>query len=147
LGVIADRDGKPTTNPGDFMEGGGTLSSFGGHKGSGIMLAVELLGRVLTGADSHAVEGEGVNLMGHQGVSFIVMQADVLSPMTDFGTRVDDTLNRITESDPAVGFDQVLYPGLKEATTRADCERDGIPIPQDLWDLFAEAARTVGVGI
>ncbi len=147
LGVIADRNGKPTTNPADFMEGGGTLSSFGGHKGFGIMLAVELLGRVLTGADGHAVEGEGANLMGHQGVSFIVMQADVLSPMTDFRSRVDDTLNRITDSGPAVGFDEVLYPGLKEATTRANCERDGIPIPEDLWDLFVQAARSVGVEI
>ena len=144
LGVIADRDGKPTTNPADFMDGGGTLSSFGGHKGSGIMLAVELLGRVLTGADSHAVEGEGAYLMGHQGVSFIVMRADALSPLTDFRSRVDDTLDRITGSNPADGFDEVLYPGLKEATTRAQCERDGIPIPQDLWDLFAESARTVG---
>jgi len=147
LGVIADRDGKPTPNPADFIEEGGTLSSFGGHKGSGIMLAVELLGRVLTGSDSHAVEGEGAALMGHQGVSFIVMEADVLSPMTDFRSRVDDTLNRITDSHPAVGFDEVLYPGLKEANTRADCERDGIPIPEDLWNLFAEAARTVGVEI
>ena len=147
LGVIADAEGKPTTNPADFIDGGGTLSSFGGHKGSGIMLAMELLGRVLTGSDGHAQEGKGAFMMRHQGVSFIVMKADALSPMADFDARVEQTLDRVTGSQPAVGFDQVLYPGLKEAMRREEWGRDGIPIPEDLWALFAKAADTVGVVI
>ena len=147
LGFIADAEGKPTSDPADFVDGGGTMCSFGGHKGSGVMLAVEFLGRVLTGADGHAREGEGAYLMGHQGVSFIVMQADALSPMADFRARTDATLDRVSGSRPAVGFDQVLYPGLREAHTRAQCERDGIPIPEDLWQLFVEAAQTVGVDL
>jgi len=146
LGVIADEEGKPTTNPADFIDGGGTLSSFGGHKGSGVMLAVELLGRVLTGSDSHAQEGAGAHLMGHQGVSFIVMQADALSPMAEFNNGVEQTLDRVTGSRPVVGFDGVLYPGLKEAMRREEWS-DAIPIPEDLWGLFADAAATVGVEI
>ena len=146
-GFIANAAGEPTTDPADFVDGGGTMSAFGGHKGSGIMLAVELLGRVLTGADGHTSDGEGAYLMGHQGVSFIVMQADALSPMADFRARTDATLDRVSGSRPAVGFDQVLYPGLREAHTRAQCERDGIPIPEDLWQLFVEAAQTVGVDL
>ena len=144
-GVIVDSEGKTTTDPNDFYEGG-ALAAFGGHKGYAIMTAVELMGRVFAGADGHARDGEGTPMMRHQGVTFLVLRADALGPMSDFITRVDDTLDRIRSSEPAVGFDRVMYPGEKEVATRREWA-DGIPFAEDVWEMFAEAGRKLGVEV
>ena len=145
-GVIVDSEGKTTTDPNDFYEGG-ALAPFGGHKGYAIMTVVELMGRVFAGADSHARDGEGTELMRHQGVTFLVLRADALGPMSDFITRGDDTLERITSSAPAVGFDKVMYPGQMEEEKRRKWGAEGIPFANDVWERFAEAARKVGVEV
>ncbi len=142
-GMIVDSEGRPTTDPGDFY-GGGALAPFGGHKGYAIMTVVELMGRVFAGADGHAVEGEGTPMMRHQGVTFLVLRADALGPMEEFITRVDATLDGISGSAPAAGFDEVLYPGQKEEATRRRWA-SGIPFAEDVWEMFTQAALKVGV--
>ena len=142
-GVIVDSEGRPTTDPGDFSDGG-ALAPFGGHKGYAIMTVVELMGRVFAGADGHAVEGEGTPMMRHQGVTFLVLRADALGPMEEFITRVDATLDGISGSAPAAGFDEVLYPGQKEEATRRRWA-SGIPFAEDVWEMFTQAALKVGV--
>jgi uncharacterized oxidoreductase len=145
-GVIVDSEGRTTTDPNDFYDGG-ALAPFGGHKGYAIMTVVELMGRVFAGADSHAREGEGTDLMRHQGVTFLVLRADALGPMSDFITRVDGTLERITSSEPAVGVDKVMYPGQMEEAKRRKWGAEGIPFAEDVWERFAEAALKVGVEV
>jgi len=145
-GVIVDSEGKATTDPGDFYQGG-ALAAFGGHKGYAIMTVVELMGRVFSGADIHARHGEGTPMMRHQGVTFMVMRADSLVPMDNFVGRVDETLAKITRSEPAVGFDKVMYPGEKEVATRQEWATNGIPFEEDVWDLFVTAATKVGVTV
>ena len=68
-GVIVDSEGKTTTDPNDFYEGG-ALAPFGGHKGYAIMTVVELMGRVFAGADSHARDGEGTEIDATPGRDF-----------------------------------------------------------------------------
>ena len=60
--------------------------------------------------------------------------------------RVDATLDRITGSEPAVGFDKVMYPGEKEVATRQEWA-DGIPFADDVWEMFVDAAKKVGVEV
>jgi LDH2 family malate/lactate/ureidoglycolate dehydrogenase len=44
-GVAFDAAGKPTIEPNEALDG--TLAPFGGHKGAGFALAIELLGSAL----------------------------------------------------------------------------------------------------
>ena len=60
-GSIIDKHGNPSTDPEDFINGGAHLP-FGGHKGYAIMLAVEFLGRILTGSDDYAEPHRGGHL-------------------------------------------------------------------------------------
>ena len=46
-GVAVDTEGQPTTDPAAALNG--AFLTFGGHKGSGLSLIVELLGGVLPG--------------------------------------------------------------------------------------------------
>ena len=142
-GCIVDKDGNPTTNPEEFFNGGGHLP-FGGHKGYAIMLAVETLGRILTGSDSYAENHRGGLYNRHQGITIVVVKADVFQPLGDFTTRVDDLERRIRAVPPAPGFQEVLVPGDLESRSR-EARRDGIPVPDDLWKVLTDLATEVGV--
>ena len=145
---IIDAAGRPTTNPDDFFDGGAYLpfgGAGGGHKGYAIMLAVELLGRLFSGADAHVVADQGVPLMRHQGVTMLLLRADLFQPLQQVLGGNDTLLAALRGSEPAAGTREVLYPGLGEVRTRAQRRRDGIPIARDVWERFAAAADQVGV--
>ena len=145
---IVDQAGRHTTDPEDFAAGGAYLpfgGAGGGHKGYSIMLAVELLGRLFSGADAHAVAGEGVPLMRHQGVTMLLVRGDLFQPLQQVLDGNDALLESLRNSEPAAGSREVLYPGLAEMRTRAQRRRDGIPLAVDIWQRFAAAAAQVGV--
>lgn len=145
-GNIVDRDGTPTTSPEDFFAGGAHLP-FGGHKGYAIMLAVEYLGRILTGSDDHAEAHRGGIYNRHQGITIVVHKADLFSLPDRVAERADEMARRLRAVPSAPGFDEVLVPGDLEARTRAVRQRDGIPMPDDTWDVLTELAGSLGVSI
>jgi LDH2 family malate/lactate/ureidoglycolate dehydrogenase len=143
-GWIVDKDGNPTTNPDDFFEGGGHLP-FGDHKGYALMMAVEFLGRIFTGTDAFAEADRGGPILRHQGVSMIVLRADLFQSLADYVERVDEMERRVRAIPPAPGFKEVLVPGDPEARTRAIRQQQGIPIPDDNWRQLVDVAESVGV--
>ena len=145
-GSIIDKNGNPSTNPADFLEGGAHLP-FGGHKGYSIMLAVEFLGRIMTGSDDYAQSNRGGIYNRHQGITMMVHRADLFQPLEKFTKRSDEMECRLRAVPPAPGFDEVLIPGDMEARTRKDRGRDGIPIPDHIWDSLLEVASSLDVTI
>jgi LDH2 family malate/lactate/ureidoglycolate dehydrogenase len=129
---IIDSEGRPTTDPDAFFAGGAFLP-FGGHKGYALMVAGELLGRVLTGSDDYAEESRGGPVMRHQGVAFVVLKADLLSDIDMVGSRVDDLEKQIRAVPPAQGFASVLVPGDPERAAFRDRTSDGLDIDQQTW--------------
>ena len=93
-GAILDVTGKPTTNHNDFIDTGAHLP-FELQKGFGIMLAIECLGSIFTGADDYAEANRGGIYSGYEGVSFVVMTADCLSGTSDFLERGAEMLYRV----------------------------------------------------
>ncbi|MSR82140.1 MAG: Ldh family oxidoreductase [Candidatus Latescibacteria bacterium] len=145
-GSIADREGRPTADPEEFFKGGGHLP-FGGHKGYGLMLAAELLGRVFTGADAFAQPLRGGPIFGHTGTAMIAFRADLFQPLAAYADRADELEQRVRAVPPAPGFAEVLIPGDLEARTRETRVRGGIPIPDDLWGRLSELALSLGVKV
>ena len=143
---IVDKDGNPSTDPGDFCAGGSYLP-FGGHKGYTLMMAAEFLGRIFTGADSYVEAGRGGTIFPHQGVTMMAIRADLFQPFADYAERADEMERRVRTVPPAPGFDGVLAPGDMEARAREQRRREGIPIAEDVWQSFVEAAASVGVDI
>ncbi len=143
-GSIVDKYGRPTTDPAAFSAGG-SLLPFGGHKGYALMLAIELLGRVLTGADAYAEPDRGGPMLAHQGVTLLAFKADLFQPATDFVRRADELHRRVRAVPPAAGFDEVLVPGDPESRSRAARNRDGIPVPDDIWKSLTDLAASMGV--
>lgn len=146
VGCVLDKHGNPSTSAKDYADGGSYVP-FGGHKGYALMVAVEYLGQVFSGSFGYAEAGRGGPIFSHQGVTMIVFRADLFQPIKQFKDQAERTAARVRTTPPAPGFDEVLLPGDPEVRTRQHRQREGIPIPEEIWIPFVDAARSVGVTI
>lgn len=141
-GLLLDQNGNPTIDPAALFDGG-VLLPFGTHKGSGLLMMVELLTNGLAGlADREAKDGQFGNP-----TLMVAWSIEAFLPEHEFATYVEGMLQRIKESQPAAGFDEVLLPGEPESRTQAERERDGIPIPDATWQKLTSLAEELGVSL
>lgn len=88
-GIGLDASGKATTQPDEVLKGG-TLLPYGGHKGSGIALMVEVMAAALTGA-SFGYEDRSANYPGaassDAGQTLLVIDPAFSSP-APFAARI-----------------------------------------------------------
>jgi uncharacterized oxidoreductase len=127
LGWLLDREGNPTDDPRwGVVQPFGAMQTFGGHKGYGLAVACELLGGALTaGGTWHYPEGTKRRVLGTRDA---------------FEREARDYLDWIRKSPPAPGFDRVRIAGEPERETRAQRERDGIPVDDGTWEEIRAAA-------
>merc|ERR1712087_1019142 len=92
--VAYGRDGNWTTNAAEVL-GGGSIATFGGHKGAGLSLCVELLAGALSGS---AVLGqcESKKVAKNWGHMFIAIQPNLL--VDDFESKSDSILEAVKSS-------------------------------------------------
>ena len=139
-GNIVDRDGQPSTDPQRFYDGGALLT-FGGHKGSGIGLLVQLIGLGLAGLDTSIYDGpRGVN-----GPFILAIDVTRFTPMTDFSALIEAQLEIFLACQPAEGVECVQLPGQPEMATRTIREREGVPVADATWNDLARLAVDHGV--
>jgi LDH2 family malate/lactate/ureidoglycolate dehydrogenase len=143
-GCIVDKDGNPTTDPNDFFNGGAYVA-FGGYKGYALMMAAEFLGRIFVGSDDFVEAGRAGPTLRHQGVTMIVLKADLFVPFAEYAEWADEMERRVRAVPPAPGFEEVLVPGDPEVRTREARQRDGIPIADDVWKSITELAASLGL--
>jgi len=135
-GWIIDATGKPTTDVEDFYRGG-MLLPFGGHKGSGMSIFASLLG---------GLSGEGGN--GKIGGTMVVaFDPGAFSDRETYLQAVDDAIATIKAVPAAEGVPEVLLPGEPETRSRAERQRNGIPVPIETWRQLCELANRQGVPI
>jgi LDH2 family malate/lactate/ureidoglycolate dehydrogenase len=141
-GNIVDREGRASTNPGDFYAGGALLP-FGAHKGSGFSLLAQFIGRGLAQMDPSAYDGpRGVN-----GPFVLAIDIGRFTDLDHFRAEAEAQCAVVTGCLPAEGVPEVLLPGQPELATRAIRERDGVPVPDSIWDELQTLAREYGVAL
>lgn len=145
-GSMVDAYGSPTTDPSDWPDKA-ALTAFGAHKGYAIMLANEVIGRVLSGADSYADTEKGGSTLRHQGVTMIAIKADLFQPQAQFEERVDDLGRNMRNVPPAKGYEAVLVPGDLESRAKETRTRDGIPVMDDIWASLTNLAEEFGLAL
>jgi uncharacterized oxidoreductase len=143
LGWVLDKEGRATTDPNDYFNGGIMLPLGGaeGHKGYGLSFAVETLASLLPGL------GFGIDPQGrHNDGSFmLVLDPGAFMPGADFKGQVEAFVHYLKETPPAEGFAEVLYPGEKEYMTEQQRRRDGIAIEDDTWARITAVAERFGL--
>jgi LDH2 family malate/lactate/ureidoglycolate dehydrogenase len=135
-GLAYDRDGNPTRDPAAALQGAFTV--WGGHKGSGLAMSVQMLAML---------GGQAVNAGNLEDCGFliVVMDPGLLGPADDFKARVSEyaALMRATRpADPArpvrVPFDRSIAE--RERRLAADTIDVADPIHQALLRVAGRAA-------
>ena len=143
LGWVVDREGRPTTDPNDYFDGGVMLPLGGAeaHKGYALSFAVETLAALLPGL------GFGVDPRGrhNDGAFMLVVDPSLFRPLADFKADVEAFVRYLKETPPAEGFQEVLYPGEMEYRTEQRRRREGIPIEDDTWQQIGRVADRFGL--
>jgi len=145
-GCIVDREGNPTTDPEDYYAGG-MLLPFGGHKGYGLAVVIELLGQALTGADRCAVEKGRGGVYQQAGNLFIVLDPSIFRPVEEYTAAADAILQRVKAVPPAPGFGEVLLPGELERRSKGRRQQEGIGLPDNSWETLQQEASRLGVDL
>jgi L-2-hydroxycarboxylate dehydrogenase (NAD+) len=145
-GLALDSDGRPTTDARAAMAG--VLLPFGGMKGSGLSLLMEVLCGVLTGA---AFGGEVKNPYGdfsgpqNVGHFFLAIKPDLFMPRAQYEARMAALAARTKACPRVPGCDEILLPGEPEARTAAERARLGIPITADVLQALEQEAALAQV--
>jgi LDH2 family malate/lactate/ureidoglycolate dehydrogenase len=143
-GWIIDKQGDPSISPDDYYAGG-SLLPFGAHKGFGIMVAMEIMGRILAGADAYSKTTCGGVHFRHCGVSLIAIDCGVFSSRDCFFERTRELASRIRAVPPAPGVAAVMAPGDFEQQMRTRRLQEGIQVPESTWSEIVQTADSLGV--
>lgn len=132
-GLCIDAEGRPTTDPADYLNGGALLP-MAGPKGYGMALVAELLGEAMLGPAMH-------------GMNWIAVVIDMTSFTAPAGYRAaaEECLAELRACPPAQGFDRVEVPGERERRLAAERRQHGIPVPPATLAAMGEAADRLGV--
>ena len=137
-GMGVDRRGEPTQDPKAILDGGALLP-FGGHKGYGLGLMVEVLGGLLSGAGISSLPGyDSAN-----GTMLLAIDAARFVPLDVVRGQMGAFAERIANSQPAHGFERVLLPGEPERIAEEQRSREGIPIPPATWAELQQLRQTL----
>jgi LDH2 family malate/lactate/ureidoglycolate dehydrogenase len=143
LGWAIDSDGEITTDATRALQG--ALVPFGGPKGSGISLLIDVLVGILTGASYGPYVGDLYKNLEHpQNVGQMMGAVDIgrFGDINEFKNRVDMMVREIKSLPCAKGVSEVLLPGELEIRNQRCREREGIPLPpktiSDLQKLSLE---------
>ena len=102
-GVAISKEGKPTTDPQEAIEG--AMLPFGGYKGSGLGIIIELLGGALVGAKV------GKTVPGNRGMVFIAIQCDLFVSKEKFLDDVSKFIYEVKNSRKRDCFKHLFLPG------------------------------------
>jgi len=133
-GVAYKADGTGFTNDAAEALEGGAIATFGGHKGAGLALCVELLAGVLSGG---AVLGqcESKKVAKNWGHTLIAIQPEGL--VDDFESKAASVLAAVKASGP-----NIRIPGENSSKTALERTASGeMPIPTQIWESICKTAE------
>jgi LDH2 family malate/lactate/ureidoglycolate dehydrogenase len=144
-GWAITKDGRPTTDPREALEG--SMLPAAGPKGSGLAIMLDVLTGVLTGARfglgvPRMYEDSEPQQLGH---IFAAINTEVMMPLDEFIARMSEKERETRESPPAEGFDRVLMPGDVELEKGEAHRSSGIPLGKEVYEELLSTANRYGV--
>lgn len=133
-GVALDRDGRPTRNPVAALDG--AIRAWGGHKGSGLAVAVQFLGALCGGP----VIASGMSEMAYL---VLVIDPKILLPAGGFAASAAELAERLRSARPLDPSRPVRMPFERSAAERRRRLAEGaIEVP----DPVHKALRALAEG-
>ncbi len=139
-------DGSPTTDPVAALAG--TLLPFGGYKGYGLALAIEVLTGVLAGADlgpelinaslTGAASSGSATRLGTVGSLYVAVDPERFVGRKVFAERMGRLVALMKATPPAAGFTEVVVPGELEERSARIAQEAGIALDQRTVALLTD---------
>lgn len=135
-GLAYDKDGAPTQDPATALDGG-AFTAWGGHKGSGLAMVVQLLG-MMCGA---AAAPKGLRDCGF---FLVVVDPALLTSAEDYKQRVSDFADSLRKTHPLDPNSPVRVP-----FERSDAERakriavNAIEVADPVYQALLRVTETV----
>jgi LDH2 family malate/lactate/ureidoglycolate dehydrogenase len=137
-GVAFDGSGRSTRSPAAALEG--AFAAWGGHKGSGLGIVVQLLG-ALAGSPAMPPELAGF------GMTIITIRPDLLTPADDFARAVADYARSVRGARPVAGGPQVRMPFDRSRAERTRRLAEGIiDVADAVYEELNDIARDAATG-
>ncbi len=140
-------EGVPTTDTREAYHG--LLMPLGGYKGYGLAMMVEILCAVLSGGAMSNDVG-GIRTRGaaaRNGQVFLAIDVARFLPVDEFQARLQWLVAHMKSAPPAAGYDEVLVAGDPEWRAVETRRREGIGLPEGLWEKLTAAAVRLKVSI
>ncbi len=145
-GVALTKDGEPTTDPKEALEG--ILLPVGGPKGYGLSLIIDIMAGIMTGSNF----GQGITSLygdlakaqniGHFAVLFNI--GDFMA-IDDFFAGMQRSRDELKSSKLAKGFTEICLPGEIEANTLRQRTEKGAVLPLATWSVLEGWANKFGI--
>ena len=131
-GVAFDRDGHPTRDPAAALAG--AFAAWGGHKGSGLGIVVQLLG-IMAGSPPIPPDLAGF------GFFIVAIRPDLLGPAERFRENVSAYAEAVRAARPVAGGEAVRMPFDRSRRDRARrLASDRIDVPDVLYEQLTRIA-------
>lgn len=143
-GWLIDASGLPTTDPNVYFDPPrGALLPFGGHKGYGLSVMIDLLVGTLSGVGPSAPDAP------RSGNALLAIAIDIerFRPVVDFRGQVRDFIAYLKSSPRMAGTLEVLAPGERAFRLKERRLREGIDVEDSTWAQIWETARSLGLDL
>ena len=140
-----DSAGNPSQDPEKILQG--AVVPFGGHKGAGLALMLELLTAALSGsAFGNEIEaGDRSGLDPESSKLFIALDPEALGGLARLTSRVEDFLTYLGEA--AGKTSPFVWPGQRGWEERKVNEEHGVPLHRQIVRQLAEAGVELEAGM
>ena len=152
-GLLMHPDGRDITDPADFDPVSSLLLPMAGAKGYGLMMMVDVLAGVMTGAQfgPDLTFGPGGppspdNDTTRGGQFMWVIDPAQFMPREEFLSRMDQQMDQIKAGERMKGVDEIFVPGERGMRHRADLLATGnLQMMDPTWNAMESVANEKGV--
>lgn len=137
-GLLLDRDGRPTTDPRAYFDGGAMLP-FGAHKGYSLGLLVEILGRLLVPGGLGATPAY-TRTRGNW-TFMTAWSIEAFGDSRDFQRSIGRLRRALKAVAPAAGYSEVMIPGENSRRILRERAKRGIPLDRKIVAELETLAR------
>lgn len=133
-GSAFDADGNPTRDPAKALQG--AIAAWGGHKGSGLAIVVQLLGMLC------AVPPMPKDMFGY-GCLFVMMRPDLLMSAEEYKANVAEYAAAIRQTRPVAGGAAVRMPYDRSiAERKRNLAEDSIDVAEVVYERLRKIAAS-----
>ncbi|QJQ96020.1 MULTISPECIES: Ldh family oxidoreductase [Halomonadaceae] len=156
-GWAADAEGQHASDAPSLLESmnryaggglhplGGAGEAFGGYKGYGLAVMVDILCGALAGHGFGKHIHDTPVSSGRVGHFFAAFRIDMFRPAADFRRDMDQLLEDLRTSPPARDQERVYYAGLKEIEAEEQAAEQGVAIETGVTQTLLEIGKRYGI--